>query len=147
MCAMNLLTLPPNCSKGYVNMAGKHVRPPWKTEDTAVHVHKKEDVPETMDVDEGERTRESTSVCPGRQTPRVDKEEIDNDVGKADPTQDPQAAPLSMRKRFVRERKGERLEADEGDARGGQERRTFAAAEHACSTPWSKWRAHARKCL
>ena len=76
-------------------------------------------------------------------TPRiaeVDEEEVDKEEGKADPKQDPQAAPLGLRKHLVREKKAERLDADEGDAGGGQARRTLAAAEHAYSTPWSKRR-------
>ena len=54
---------------------------------------------------------------------------------------DPQAAHLGARIRLVREKRPEGLEQEEGGAREGLARRTLAAAEHACSTPKSKWSA------
>ena len=54
---------------------------------------------------------------------------------------DPQAAHLGVRKRLVREKRPTGLEQEEGGAREGLARRTLAAAEHACSTPRSKWSA------
>ena len=42
-------------------------------------------------------------------------------------------------------RKAERLETEEGDAQEGQARTTLAAAEHASSTPKSKWSAECEK--
>ena len=69
------------------------------------------------------------------------KDDEEAEEGRADHRNvDPQAAHLGVRRRLVQE-KPKQLEQEEGDVRDGRARRTLAAAEHACSTPRSKWSA------